>query len=145
MVEDAPIQSNTTCSGYGRELYTTKAIFGRNSQNCGIISAEKACESKDMMTMSYLKQKAILWRHLLTRPRINSYFHGLLRNQILPPHELAELSWRRTRSLLTYAYDRVPYYRRRFDDLGLKPQDIVHPEDYTKVPVLTRQDLQEHF
>jgi len=97
------------------------------------------------MNMTDLKQKAFLWKYSLVKPNAIRYFHELMRQQTLLPDELAELNWRRTRALLTYAYQRVPYYRRRFDEFGLRPQDIVHPEDYAKVPVLSREDLQEHF
>lgn len=47
--------------------------------------------------------------------------------------------------LVAYAYRHVPYYRRVMDERGLKPQDIVSTGDLVKLPLLTRQDIKEHF
>jgi len=55
--------------------------------------------------------------------------------------ELEALSWRRTVSLLKYAYERVPYYRDTFSRVGLNPGDIRRPEHFAQVPVLTREDV----
>ncbi|HWM86256.1 MAG TPA: hypothetical protein VNO33_10475, partial [Kofleriaceae bacterium] len=43
-------------------------------------------------------------------------------------------------ALLRHAYQNVPFYRRRFDDAGLRPEDIRGPEDLVRLPVLTRQE-----
>jgi phenylacetate-CoA ligase len=73
------------------------------------------------------------------------YYKELLKNQFISRNELNELNWKRTRELLQYAYDHVPYYQNRFSAIGLHPKDIKNPEDYIHVPVLTRLDLQENF
>ena len=41
------------------------------------------------------------------------------------------------------AYKHVPFYRQRFDELGLKPEDFRCAEDLNKFPLLTRKDLRE--
>jgi phenylacetate-CoA ligase len=46
--------------------------------------------------------------------------------------------------LLRHAYLNVPYYRRVFDENGLKPGDIRSFSDMKKLPYLTRQIIREH-
>ena len=41
------------------------------------------------------------------------------------------------------AYDHVPYYRAKFDQLGLTPADFNSTEDLAKFPVMTRKDMRE--
>jgi phenylacetate-CoA ligase len=51
----------------------------------------------------------------------------------------------RLASLVAHAFDHVPYYRRIFDSLGLKPGDVRSVEDLAKLPVLTKGDIRAHF
>ena len=46
------------------------------------------------------------------------------------------------RTLVQSAYANVPYYRRRFDQAGLLPQDIRGVKDLAKIPMTSRADLQ---
>ncbi|HWM88230.1 MAG TPA: hypothetical protein VNO33_20390, partial [Kofleriaceae bacterium] len=52
--------------------------------------------------------------------------------------ELFAFQRRELAALLRHAYQNVPFYRRRFDDAGLRPEDIRGPEDLVRLPVLTR-------
>ncbi len=49
--------------------------------------------------------------------------------------------WRRLRRTLETAYERLPFYRRRFDAAGLTPLDIRRPEDLALVPFLRKADV----
>jgi len=57
--------------------------------------------------------------------------------------ELRELQLRRLRHQLDYAYHYSSFYRRRFDEAGLKPDDVKSLEDFEKVPMLYKDDLRE--
>ena len=48
----------------------------------------------------------------------------------------------RLRQLVRHAYASVRYYRRLFDEVGLKPDDIQGVEDLPKIPLSSRDDLQ---
>jgi phenylacetate-CoA ligase len=48
-------------------------------------------------------------------------------------------------SLCEYAYEKTLFYRERFDSIGLKPQDIQSFDDFARIPVLTRQDLNDNL
>lgn len=51
----------------------------------------------------------------------------------------------RLTALIHHAYANTRYYRRLFDRLGLMPEDIACKDDLRKLPVLTKDDLREHF
>jgi len=51
----------------------------------------------------------------------------------------------KVRDMLIYAGHSVPYYKRIFDDSGFCPQSFRELSDLQKIPVLTKQDIQNHF
>ena len=54
----------------------------------------------------------------------------------LQEYQLEQLS-----KLLRHAYENVPYYRRIFDERGLKPKDIQDFKDLQELPYLTKDDF----
>ena len=73
------------------------------------------------------------------------YVRELERSQWWSGAQLRELQEIRLATLIRHAYKNVPYYRRLFDKLGLKPEDIRTADDLYKLPVLTKQDVRSHF
>ena len=51
----------------------------------------------------------------------------------------------RLRLVVAHAYEHVPFYRQRFDALKLTAADIHTTADLPKLPLLTRDDIREHF
>ena len=43
------------------------------------------------------------------------------------------------------AYESVPYYKKRFDELGVKPDDIKTLKDIEKLPFTTKDDLRDAY
>lgn len=73
-------------------------------------------------------------------------FRGLLeRTERWSRPELEAYQDERLRDVVAHAYGTVPYYRRRFDELKLKPGDIRGRGDLARLPLLTRTDLRRHF
>jgi phenylacetate-CoA ligase len=66
----------------------------------------------------------------------------LLRTQWLSPDELKELQLTKIKQLLNHAYSKVPFYQKRFQDVGLHPNDIKTLTDFQQVPIITKQDVQ---
>jgi phenylacetate-CoA ligase len=55
-----------------------------------------------------------------------------------------QLIFERIKYQLNYVYDRIPFYRRLYDDNGINPRDIKDLKDFTnKVPVVTKAMLQQ--
>jgi phenylacetate-CoA ligase len=67
------------------------------------------------------------------------------RNQERSAEALAALQWRAFTRMAAHAYDRVPFYRRAFDERGLRPSDLVSPADLAKLPFLTKAVLSRSF
>ena len=78
-------------------------------------------------------------------PKIRRYVNDLEKSQWWPRDKLLELQNDRLRNLVRYAYDKVPYYRRIFDQRGLKPGDVQSSIDLVKLPVLTKKLIRENF
>ena len=68
----------------------------------------------------------------------------LERSQWLPPERLRELQYRQLEVLLRHACDTVPYYRERWRGL-YDPSRPLTSEAFSRLPLLTRDDLQAHF
>ena len=59
--------------------------------------------------------------------------------------ELRHEQLQRLRWSVVHAYTNVPFYRKAFDDQGLKPMDINSLEDLAKVPFTTKADLRDNY
>ena len=44
-----------------------------------------------------------------------------------------------------HVYDNVEFYRKRMDDMGVKPEDIKGREDLHKLPFITKDDLRDQY
>ena len=49
---------------------------------------------------------------------------------------------RRVRKLVKHAWDNVPYYRRLFEEAGVRPEEIRSAEDLGRIPVTTKRQRQ---
>jgi phenylacetate-CoA ligase len=87
----------------------------------------------------------LVWRASapLTGSPTVGFYDQLLHAERLPAEQLQQLQWRKLQLLVAHAFHHVPFYRRRFEQLGARPEDIRTPSDYAKLPPLTRAELQE--
>ncbi|MBC2874337.1 MULTISPECIES: phenylacetate--CoA ligase PaaK [Streptomyces] len=58
---------------------------------------------------------------------------------------LAALQRERLRATLRHAYDNVAFYRRAFDEAGVRPEDCRTPADLPRFPFTTKADLRAHY
>ena len=66
-------------------------------------------------------------------------------HETLPREELEALQLRRLKDLCNRVYANVPFYRRRFDELGITPSDIRSLKDVKLLPFTEKQDLRNNF
>ena len=59
--------------------------------------------------------------------------------------EIAAMQLERLRHIVNYAYENVPMYRRRFDEIGLKPSHIKTFRDVSLIPYTTKDDLRDNY
>lgn len=69
----------------------------------------------------------------------------LERTQWASPARLRDLQNERLRRLISHAYQQSTFYRRRMNAAGLAPRRIRTVDDLEPLPVLTRDDVREHF
>jgi len=70
----------------------------------------------------------------------------LLRNETLSRKQIEEIQWEKLEKLIRYAYDSVPYYRKMWQGIGLRPRDIHNFDDFTdKIPIISKTDVRNHF
>jgi phenylacetate-CoA ligase len=73
---------------------------------------------------------------------INRYWNEEM--ETLPVDQMRELQFDRLKRQVRYAYDRVPMYKRRFDEGGVSP-DISRLEDIQGLPYTVKDDLRDHY
>ena len=59
--------------------------------------------------------------------------------------EIKKLQLKRLKDVVKRAYENVPYYKKRFDEAGIKPEDIETLEDIQKLPLTTKDDLRAAY
>ena len=61
--------------------------------------------------------------------------------ETLPEKELRKLQLERLQKVVYTVYEKVPHYRKKFEEAGVKPSDIKSLEDIVKLPFTTKEDL----
>ena len=85
------------------------------------------------------------WESGLRRRHTLSHLADYQRDQWLTPEQIATLQWQRLQRLLEHCEREVPYYRRRWRELGITVADIRNLDDYARLPLLTKADIRQHF
>lgn len=69
---------------------------------------------------------------------------AVLERSAWPAERLLEFRDARLRSFVRHCAETVPYYRRAFASLGVDPAEIRTLADLSRLPLLSKRDLQEH-
>jgi phenylacetate-CoA ligase len=73
------------------------------------------------------------------------YLHKAMKQQWLKTSELEEIQRKMLRGIIKHAYENVPFYHRKIDSVGIKPDDIKTVDDLKKIPITTKQELRDNF
>ncbi|KAF0189234.1 MAG: phenylacetate-CoA [Desulfobulbaceae bacterium] len=73
------------------------------------------------------------------------YFNALKRNLTVSRDELIDIQNMSIQKLLHHAYFSTEYYRKIFDDLGLRPEDIREGKDLLKLPLLGKSLVKDNL
>jgi phenylacetate-CoA ligase len=79
------------------------------------------------------------WESGIRRRPTLRHLQRLERTQWCSLDELHALQARELSQLLEHVWQRVPHYRRRFEEVGLSPADVRQHDDLVKLPLLTRE------
>ena len=58
---------------------------------------------------------------------------------------IRQLQLERLKHTVAYCYDNVPHYKKKLDEIGLKPEHIKTLKDLQKLPFTTKDDLRENY
>jgi phenylacetate-CoA ligase len=72
-------------------------------------------------------------------------FCSLSAPDYLPPSQLRQLQLQRLKAVVERAYANVSMYRKRMDEAGVKPGDIRHLEDLSRLPFTVKTDLRDEY
>ncbi len=81
----------------------------------------------------------------LTSVKIWDHYKTMMQIEKLPLDELNRHQFLKLRKILHFAYARVPFYRRRFDEIGLEPNDIQDEGNGLPIPPTTKEDIMSSF
>jgi phenylacetate-CoA ligase len=76
---------------------------------------------------------------------IISFYKFLKKTQHWPKDKLEKYKFNQFKKILSHAYNNSPYYKNKYDDLGINIDDIKEPSDINKLPFLTKEDIKNHL
>jgi phenylacetate-CoA ligase len=62
-----------------------------------------------------------------------------------PLHEIRALQSYNLSRMVRRAYENVPFYRRKMDEMGVRPEDIQSVDDLSRLPFTYKQDLRDNY
>ncbi|NCD25913.1 MAG: phenylacetate--CoA ligase [Deltaproteobacteria bacterium] len=66
-------------------------------------------------------------------------------NETMPREELEGLQLRRLKSMVERVYYNVPFYQKKFDEIGIRPDQIRSLDDLKYLPFTEKQDLRNNY
>lgn len=63
--------------------------------------------------------------------------------ETMPAAEIKQHQLQRLKEQVNYCYQNSSFYHKKFDSVGLKPQDIQTLEDLQKIPFTIKSDLKD--
>jgi len=65
--------------------------------------------------------------------------------ECMSPQEMRAIQSERIKELVNRVYNNVAFYRKRMDEMGVKPSDIHTIDDIVKLPFTYKQDLRDNY
>lgn len=65
--------------------------------------------------------------------------------ETMPRADLARLQGERLHKMLTRIYNKVPFYKQKLDEAGIKPDSIKSAEDIVRLPFTYKNDLRDNY
>ena len=65
------------------------------------------------------------------------------KTETLPRDRLRELQLKRFKERMKYVYDKSPMYKKKYDEAGIRPEDIRTLDDIQQVPFTVKEELRE--
>ncbi|MRR07987.1 MAG: phenylacetate--CoA ligase family protein, partial [Deltaproteobacteria bacterium] len=72
-------------------------------------------------------------------------FKVMMKSERLSLEQLRQIQLTKLRAIVRHAYENVPFYRQRFESIGLHPDDIKSLGDIERIPPTTKDDIMANF
>jgi phenylacetate-CoA ligase len=72
-------------------------------------------------------------------------FRDMQHGNPIPLEEYQRMQLMRLQNMLKNAYENSDYYKTRFDQMGVKPENIQNLEDITRLPLLSKEELRANY
>jgi len=97
------------------------------------------------MQTAFVKYIGFPIQELMMGRNTMSCLSELEKTQWYQPEKLKQLQFEKFIRLLEHAYENVPFYREKFQFLGLSLADIETLEDISKLPLLSKKEIRENW
>ncbi|HOD17349.1 MAG TPA: phenylacetate--CoA ligase family protein [Candidatus Cloacimonadota bacterium] len=71
-------------------------------------------------------------------------YRFLEKSEFWSSEQIKEYQLKKLKEIISHAYNTVPYYKREWDKIGFKPEDIKVLEDIKKIPLLNKETVQKY-
>jgi phenylacetate-CoA ligase len=66
-------------------------------------------------------------------------------HECMPLEEMQKFQLKSLRETFKWVYEKIPFYKNKFQDMGLEPGDIKSLEDLAKLPFTVKTDLRDNY
>jgi phenylacetate-CoA ligase len=87
----------------------------------------------------------LLLLDFFNRKKVRQFFLFFVKSYSWSEQQIKEYHSEQLRKLIIHAFENVEFYRNRFIENKLNPYTMVLPNDMTKIPPLTREDVQKNL
>lgn len=94
---------------------------------------------------NYLHHSVYRIKDLIKGTGVYEWLDTLMLEQTLRPADMEEIQSRRLRDVIVHARDHSPYYRKLFEERGIKIDDDFNISQLKDLTLLSREDLQNHY
>ena len=63
--------------------------------------------------------------------------------ETMDPARRDEIIFKKLKAQIAYAYERAPFYRNKWDEAGIHPNQVKTLEDFRKIPLVYKQEIRE--
>lgn len=65
--------------------------------------------------------------------------------ETMPLEEMRKFQLEHLKKTVKWVYERVPFYKKKFDERGIRPEDVKTLEDLSKFPFTSKADLRDNY
>ncbi len=65
--------------------------------------------------------------------------------ETMPEEEMRKFQLEHLKKTLKWVYERIPFYKKKFDEKKVKPEDVKNLEDLSKIPFTVKTDLRDNY